>query len=38
LRKAAYGKYRRILYGLGAEGRNRAAKVLTRLGEEPGRI
>jgi len=38
LRKAAKGKYGRILYGLGAEGRNRAAKVLARLGEEPGRI
>jgi len=38
LRKAAKGKYGRILYGLGKEGRNRAAKVLARLGEEPGRI
>lgn len=38
LRKAAKGKYGRILYGLGADGRERAAKVLARLGEEPGRI
>jgi hypothetical protein len=38
LRKAAKGKYGRILYGLGANGRERAAKVLARLGEEPGRI
>ncbi len=36
--KAGKGKYGRILYGLGAEGRNRAAKVLARLGPEPGRI
>ena len=38
LRKAAKGKHGRILYGLGADGRARAAKVLARLGEEPGRI
>lgn len=38
LRKAAKGRYGRILYGLGADGRARAAKVLARLGEEPGRI
>ena len=38
LRKAAKGKYGRILYGLGVNGRMRAAKVLARLGEEPGRI
>ncbi len=38
LRKAAKGKYGRILYGLGAEGHNRAAKVLARIGPEVGRI
>jgi hypothetical protein len=38
LRKAGKGKYGRILYGLGVEGRNRAAKVLARLGPDVGRI
>lgn len=38
LRKAAKGKYGRILYGLGENGRERAAKVLARLGPEVGRI
>jgi hypothetical protein len=36
--KAGKAKYGRILYGLGAEGRNRAAKVLARIGPEVGRI
>lgn len=38
LRKAGKAKYGRILYGLGADGRKRAAKVLARLGPDPGRI
>jgi len=38
LRKAAKGKYGRILYGLGANGRERAAKVIARLGPDVGRI
>ncbi len=38
LRKAGKGKYGRILYGLGADGKERASKVLARLGPEPGRI
>jgi hypothetical protein len=36
--KAGKARYGRILYGLGAEGRNRAAKVLARIGPEVGRI
>jgi len=35
---AGKGKYGRILYGLGQVGKERASKVLARLGPEPGRI
>lgn len=38
LTHAGRGRYGRILYGLGQAGKERASKVLARLGPEPGRI
>lgn len=38
LRKAAKGRYGRIFYGLGFEGKERAIKVLARLGPDVGRV
>ncbi len=38
IRHAAKGPRGRILYGLGDEGYKRAAKVVARLGEVPGRL